>query len=90
MNEVEEVLRAHRPDMWSCSCGWPLNDSVGSVVEHLAAQIEPLMRCPAKDPSGAQCRLFLGHDGSHGDGDCTTWDRDYSAPEPASSTRSTS
>lgn len=80
---LDEVLRAHRPDMWVCSCGWPLNDSVGSVVEHLANQIRPLMQCPAVDPDGARCRLFTGHDGAHGDGDCTIWDRDYAPSAPA-------
>lgn len=77
---VKAVLREHRADMWSCSCGWPLNDSVGSVVDHLAAELAQVMRCPTVAPDGSQCRLFPGHDGMHGDGDCTTWDRDYAAP----------
>jgi hypothetical protein len=37
------IIKAHRADAWSCSCGWPLNDSVGSWVDHLAEQIEPLL-----------------------------------------------
>lgn len=79
------VLREHRADGWVCTCGWPLNDSVGSVVEHLAAQIRPLMQCSAVDPSDSRCRLYSGHDGMHGDGDCTVWDRDYArVTSPAS------
>jgi hypothetical protein len=74
---LAQVLREHRPDGWACTCGWPLNDSVGSVVDHLAEQIRPLMRCPAVAPDGSRCRLFGGHDEMHGDGDCTVWDRDY-------------
>ena len=36
---LETVLAKHRADQWSCSCGWPLNDSVGSWTEHLAAAV---------------------------------------------------
>jgi hypothetical protein len=74
---LRAVLSEHRASGWACSCGWPLNDSVGSWVDHLAAQIAPLMRCSAKDPGGSQCRIHRGHDGHHGDGFGTDWDRDY-------------
>lgn len=67
------VLTEHRADGWVCTCGWPLNDSVGSVVDHLAEQIRPLMRCSVADPSGSPCRLYSGHDGQHGDGLGTVW-----------------
>ena len=70
---LRKVLRAHRADSWCCSCGWPLNDSVGSWVDHLAEQVRPLMRCPAHDPEGLQCRLFFDHGGLHGDGLGTVW-----------------
>ena len=67
------VLREHRADGWVCTCGWPLTDSVGSVVDHLAEQIRPLMRCQGAHPSGMPCRLFPGHAGEHGDGLGTVW-----------------
>lgn len=70
---LEAVLREHRPDGWACTCGWPLTDSVGSVVDHLAEQIRPLMRCPVADPTGLPCRLFPGHSGEHGDGRGVVW-----------------
>lgn len=70
---LEKVLREHRADGWVCTCGWPLNDSVGSVVEHLAAQITPLMRCPDVSSEGSQCRLYPDHDDQHGDGLGTVW-----------------
>jgi len=79
---LTEALRAHRADGWVCTCGWPLNDSVGSVVDHLAEQIRPLMRCPATDPEGSQCRLWPGHDGQHGDGLGTVWDRVIPSAKP--------
>ena len=39
---MADVLAAHRADQWSCSCGWPLNDSVGSWTQHLEAMLQPV------------------------------------------------
>ena len=40
-------------------------------------------RCLATNPDGSQCRLYLGHDGQHGDGLGTVWDRDYPPTQAA-------
>ena len=34
-------------------------------------------QCGARDLEGGRCRLYLGHDGKHGDGEGTVWVGDH-------------
>lgn len=34
-------------------------------------------QCKAHDHEGGRCRLYLGHDGQHGDGEGTVWGEDW-------------
>lgn len=36
---IVRVLGEHWANGWMCKCGWPLDDSVGSVTSHVAAAL---------------------------------------------------